>query len=185
MPYWTSLCVLRRTYRQSSLYETHFHFNILSKHHHHHHHHWKFTLSVARENTVSFSLYEVHCPFSRHYLFILVSNDLCQSLTVHFTANKTRNNADAYWTIEEVVINGQSTVVDVLLIQIHRYPAYLVPHVSGLSGSTCIQLIRITDIRLILVHRIVLFYQTILFDRALHAVISIFKISHFCFHVYE
>jgi curved DNA-binding protein CbpA len=35
MPYWTSLCVLRRTCRQSSLYETLFHFNILSKNHHH------------------------------------------------------------------------------------------------------------------------------------------------------
>jgi hypothetical protein len=36
MPNWTSLCVLRRTCRQSSLYETLFHCNILSKHHHHH-----------------------------------------------------------------------------------------------------------------------------------------------------
>jgi hypothetical protein len=34
MPYWTSLCVLRRTCRQSSLYETLFHCNTLSKHHH-------------------------------------------------------------------------------------------------------------------------------------------------------
>jgi hypothetical protein len=37
MPYWTSLCVLRRTCRQSSLYETLSHCNTLSKHHHHHH----------------------------------------------------------------------------------------------------------------------------------------------------
>jgi hypothetical protein len=37
MPYWTSLSVLRRTYGQSSLYETLFHCNTLSKHHHHHH----------------------------------------------------------------------------------------------------------------------------------------------------
>jgi hypothetical protein len=35
MPYWTSLCVLRRTCRQSSLYETLFHCNILSKQHQH------------------------------------------------------------------------------------------------------------------------------------------------------
>jgi hypothetical protein len=34
MSYWTSLCVLRR---QSSLYETLFHCNTLSKRHHHHH----------------------------------------------------------------------------------------------------------------------------------------------------
>jgi len=34
MPYWTCLCVLRRTYRQSSLYETLFHCITLSKHHH-------------------------------------------------------------------------------------------------------------------------------------------------------
>jgi hypothetical protein len=34
MPYWTSLCVLRRTCRQSGLYETPFHCNTLSKHHH-------------------------------------------------------------------------------------------------------------------------------------------------------
>jgi hypothetical protein len=34
MPYWTSLCVLRRTCRQSRLYGTLFHCNILSKHHH-------------------------------------------------------------------------------------------------------------------------------------------------------
>jgi hypothetical protein len=33
MPYWTSLCVLCRTCRQSSLYETLFHCDILSKHH--------------------------------------------------------------------------------------------------------------------------------------------------------
>jgi hypothetical protein len=38
MPYWLGLCVLRRTWRQSSLYETLFHCNTLSKHHHHHHH---------------------------------------------------------------------------------------------------------------------------------------------------
>jgi T-complex protein 1 subunit alpha len=38
MPYWTSLYVLRRTCRQSNLYGTLFHCNILSKHHHHHHH---------------------------------------------------------------------------------------------------------------------------------------------------
>jgi hypothetical protein len=36
MPYWLGLCVLRRTCRQSSLYETLFHCNTLSKHHHHH-----------------------------------------------------------------------------------------------------------------------------------------------------
>jgi hypothetical protein len=36
MLYWTSLCVLRRTYRQSTLYETLFHCNTLSKPHHHH-----------------------------------------------------------------------------------------------------------------------------------------------------
>jgi hypothetical protein len=35
MPYWLGLCVLRRTCRQSSLYETLFHCNTLSKHHHH------------------------------------------------------------------------------------------------------------------------------------------------------
>jgi hypothetical protein len=35
MPYWTSLCVLRRTCRQD--YETLFPVVILSKHHHHHH----------------------------------------------------------------------------------------------------------------------------------------------------
>jgi hypothetical protein len=35
IPYWTSLCVLRGTCRQSSLYETLFHCNTLSKHHHH------------------------------------------------------------------------------------------------------------------------------------------------------
>jgi hypothetical protein len=34
MPYWTSLCVLRRTRRQGSLYETLFHCNTLSKHYH-------------------------------------------------------------------------------------------------------------------------------------------------------
>jgi hypothetical protein len=34
MPYWTSLCVLRRTCRQTSLYETLFHCNTQSKHHH-------------------------------------------------------------------------------------------------------------------------------------------------------
>jgi hypothetical protein len=39
MPYWTSLCVLRRKCRQSSLYETLFHCNTLSKQHHHYHHH--------------------------------------------------------------------------------------------------------------------------------------------------
>jgi hypothetical protein len=36
MPYWTSLCVLRRTCR-SSLYENLFHCDVLSKHHHHYH----------------------------------------------------------------------------------------------------------------------------------------------------
>jgi hypothetical protein len=35
MPYWTSLCVLRRTCRQSSLYGTLFHCNTLSDYHHH------------------------------------------------------------------------------------------------------------------------------------------------------
>jgi hypothetical protein len=35
VPYWTSLCVLRRKCRQSSLYETLFHCNTRSKHHHH------------------------------------------------------------------------------------------------------------------------------------------------------
>jgi hypothetical protein len=35
MLFWTTLCVLRRTCRQSSLYETLFHCNTLSKHHHH------------------------------------------------------------------------------------------------------------------------------------------------------
>jgi hypothetical protein len=35
MPYWTSLCVLRRTCRQSSLNGTLFHYNSLSKPHHH------------------------------------------------------------------------------------------------------------------------------------------------------
>jgi hypothetical protein len=33
MPYWTGLCVLRRTCRQD--YETFFYVVILSKHHHH------------------------------------------------------------------------------------------------------------------------------------------------------
>jgi hypothetical protein len=37
MPYWLSLCVLRRTCRQNRLYETLFHtVIILSKHHHLH-----------------------------------------------------------------------------------------------------------------------------------------------------
>jgi Cdc6-like AAA superfamily ATPase len=35
MPYWTSLCVLRKTCRQDSLYEILFHCNTVSKHHHH------------------------------------------------------------------------------------------------------------------------------------------------------
>jgi hypothetical protein len=34
LPYWTSLCVFR--VEKSSLYETFFYCNILSKHHHHH-----------------------------------------------------------------------------------------------------------------------------------------------------
>jgi hypothetical protein len=38
MPYWLSLCVLRRTCGQGSLYETLSHIIIIpSKHHYHHH----------------------------------------------------------------------------------------------------------------------------------------------------
>jgi hypothetical protein len=36
MPYWTTLCVLRMTCRQSGLYKSLFPLNTLSKHHHHH-----------------------------------------------------------------------------------------------------------------------------------------------------
>jgi hypothetical protein len=48
MPYLLGLCLLRRTCRQTRLYETLFHtVIILSKHHHHHHIRW---LAPCKEN---------------------------------------------------------------------------------------------------------------------------------------
>jgi hypothetical protein len=65
MPYWTSLFVLRRTCRQSSLYETLFHCNILSKYHHYY--------------LVFILLYMLHIP-SHEYFFLIVSIlHLCHS----------------------------------------------------------------------------------------------------------
>jgi hypothetical protein len=73
MPYWTSLCLLRRICRQSSLYETLSHCNILSKHHYHHVS-WS---TISGEETRFFFIYI--------YINICICISICTYLYLYIT----------------------------------------------------------------------------------------------------
>jgi hypothetical protein len=74
MPYWTGLCVLRRTCIQD--YETLFHVVILSKHHHHHNNAF---VSVIILYTLQRTLYA---------LFVLISCVCVYKIVVERIYNK-------------------------------------------------------------------------------------------------